>query len=100
MTPEGIVKSKIRKVLVKYGDRVYYEMNVPFGFGTTSVDYVGCVAGWFFAIEAKRAKGKPTSRQEGVIERMNAAGAQTFVINDDASLYEFDAWLSRRVGVT
>ena len=97
LTPEGKVKTKIRKVLAKYADRVYYVMNVPYGWGTSTVDYLGCADGRFFAIEAKREGGVPTARQEGILEDIERALGKTFVISDDASLAELDRWLNRRI---
>lgn len=97
LTPEGKVKTKIRKVLAKYRDSIYVVMNVPAGWGASTVDYVGCAGGLFFGIEAKRAGGKPTPRQAGMLEDIERAQGKTFVISDDAGLLELDAWLSRRI---
>lgn len=95
MTPEGRVKQKINKVLDKYEDRIYSYMPVPGGFGKPTLDYLGFFYGLGFAIEAKRPKKGPTSRQEGTIADVLASGAQAFVINDDASLAVFAAWLEQ-----
>lgn len=93
MTPEGKVKKKIRTILDKYKPRIYYHMPVPVGYGTSSVDFLGCFIGRFFVIEAKRAKKKPTSRQDGVLEDVRAAGGVTFVIAGDDGLEELELWL-------
>ena len=86
MTPEGIIKKKINKLLDNYGEDMYRYMPVPGGYGTPTVDYLICFKGCFIAIEAKRPKGKPTARQDGTLEAIRAAGGMTFVVNDDQSL--------------
>lgn len=94
MTPEGLVKKKIKKLLDNYSNHnIYVYMPVPGGFGQPTLDYLGFLYGKGFAIEAKRLKGKPTPRQEGTIEKISASGAQVFVVNDDASLQELADWL-------
>ena len=101
MTPEGKVKKKINKLLDSYRPLLYYHMPVPYGYGRTTIDYLGCVCGLFFGIEAKGHtsgdKSRPTERQEGVIEDMRAAEGKVFVINDDDGLVELAAWLAEVV---
>ena len=96
-TPEGRIKRKIRGVLDNYRNvsNIYTYMPVPGGFGAPSLDYLGCVNGMFFAIEAKRPGGKPTLRQLGTIQMLQSAGAAVFVISDDESLRVFERWLER-----
>ena len=96
-TPEGKIKRKIKGVLDNYRNvsNIYTYMPVPGGFGAPSLDYLGCVNGMFFAIEAKRPGGKPTLRQLGTIQMLQAAGAAVFVISDDESLRVFERWLER-----
>jgi hypothetical protein len=74
-------------------------MPVPTGYGRSSVDYLGFLAGFGFAIEAKRDGGKPTARQIGIIENIERAGAMVFVINDDESLAVFEDWCKLRAAV-
>jgi hypothetical protein len=69
---------------------------VPGGYGSRTLDFLGCVEGTFFAIEAKRPGGKPTSLQSGIMQDIEDAGGETFVINDDESLYSFGIWLENR----
>lgn len=97
MTPEGRVKEKIKAVLDNYGSDLYRYMPVPHGYGEQSLDFIGCVHGVFFAIEAKRPGKHPTPRQEATIERMQAAGARVFVIRDEAGCKELEEWLQRVV---
>ena len=93
VTPEGIIKQKIKKLLDSYSKHLYYYMPVPSGYGSRTVDYLGCCKGVFFAIEAKRPKGKPTALQQSVLEQIRDAGGVSFVVNDDASLAELERWL-------
>ena len=86
MTPEGKVKVKINKLLDGYGSLVYRFMPVQYGYGQATVDYLLCVNGAFVAVEAKPDGKKATSRQEGTLERIEAARGATFVVNDDATL--------------
>jgi hypothetical protein len=89
-TPEGRVKQKVSSLL-KATSGLYYDMPVPGGFGGSTLDYVGCHLGRFFAIETKRPGGKPTPRQRQIIARMEAAGAKVCVIDGD--LGELEDWL-------
>ena len=98
MTPEGKVKQKIKKVLDNHEGCIYYYMPVPAGFGKQTLDYLGFFHGLGFAIEAKRPGKQPTPRQDKDIEDIQAAGARVFVINDDASLEAFAAWLEQVEG--
>ena len=100
MTPEGRIKNKIKELLDNYGEDVYRYMPVPSGYGVTTIDYLGCIRGVFFGVEAKRPKGKPTTRQEGVLDDIRQAGGMAFVVNDDASLAEFKRFLDNVVRLT
>lgn len=90
MTPEGKVKQKVSRLLKSTGD-VYYHMPVPGGFGGTTLDYIGCHRGRFFAIETKKPGGKPTDRQKTIIDQINTSGGKTFVIDGDTT--ELEHWL-------
>ena len=94
MTPEAKIKRAIKSILDNYNDNVYYYMPVPSGYGSTIIDYIGFACGCGFAIEAKRPGGKPTPRQEVVIDRMCRAGGVVFVIDGPEGLAELDQWLS------
>jgi hypothetical protein len=82
MTPEGRIKAKITKLLQSYKN-LYYFMPVPNGYGQSSLDYIGCIKGTFFAIEAKRPGGQPTPRQLIQIAAIARSGAQVFIVDDD-----------------
>lgn len=79
MTPEAKIKRAISKLLSKH--KLYSYMPVPYGYGPTTLDYLGCIRGKFFAIEAKAPGKKPTPLQINTIERIRAAGGRTFVID-------------------
>lgn len=93
MTPEGRIKLAIKTVLSKYRDNIYVYMPVPGGYGKSSLDYLGFCCGLGFAIEAKKPKGRPTPRQEGIIEDIKRGGGVVFVVNDVDSLQALDRWL-------
>lgn len=98
-TPEGRIKNKIRKLLDGYGTNLYYYMPVPSGYGRRTVDYLGCIRGVFFAIEAKRPKGKPTALQNAALEQIEHAGGIGFVVNDDETLAGLKRWLDSALHV-
>jgi hypothetical protein len=91
-TPEGKTKARIKKVLDKHKGSMYVYMPVPGGFGSPTLDYLGCFHGLFFAIEAKAPGKVPTPRQEGTLDTMRAANARVFVIDGDTS--ELERWLA------
>ena len=94
-TPEGRVKAKITPVLRARMDRgLWYYMPVPAGYGRSTVDYLGCFFGHFFAIEAKREGETPNDRQKGELEDIVAAGGTSFVIDGDAGVRMLDEWLT------
>ena len=99
MTPEGIIKQKIKKLLDSYGKQLYFYMPVPGGYGARTVDYLGCCKGVFFAVEAKRPGAKATAVQEAILERIRCSGGIAFVVNDDASLAELKRWLDSAMRV-
>lgn len=81
-TPEGKVKKTVSALLRSVPD-LYYFMPVPSGYGESTLDYLGCYRGKFFAVETKAPGKKPTDRQNMMIERMTKAGAKVFVIDGD-----------------
>jgi hypothetical protein len=95
VTPEGIVKKKIRALLKAYRN-VHVDMPVQNGMGSPMLDFHVCVAGWYLAIEAKRKGGKTTPRQDATIMLLRKAGATVFVIEDDLGLLELEAYLNAR----
>lgn len=92
-TPEGKVKAAISRELKRLG--AYYHMPVQNGMGSPTLDYVGCINGHFFAIEAKSEVGKLTARQELTIDAMTRVGAHVMVIQGVKEAGEIEGWFSR-----
>lgn len=90
-TPEGKVKKTVSALLKSVPD-LYFFMPVPSGYGESTLDYLGCYRGQFFAVETKAPGKKPTDRQQMMIERMRKAGGKVFVIDGDIS--ELKAWIT------
>ncbi len=93
MTPEGIIKAHVKKVLARYKDCIYYRMHVPSGYGKQTLDYEGAAAGRSFAIETKAPNKTITDRQDQTIEEMLAGGVTVFVIDGDDGCNLLDRWL-------
>lgn len=93
MTPEGKVKKNVSAYLRRL-DRIWYTMPVPSGYGMSTLDYLGCYRGRFFAIETKKPGGKPTPRQCITMEDMGNAQAAVFLIDGD-DLTELKNWIAQ-----
>lgn len=82
MTPEGAVKKRIRQILEELG--CYYFMPPANGYGRAGIpDFVGCLDGHFFAIEAKAGKGKATALQLKELARINSCGGCALIVNEE-----------------
>ena len=85
-TPEGRVKTKIKKILKDHG--VYYAMPIGTGYGNSGVpDFLCCVNGNFLAIEAKAGKGTTTALQEKNLREIKQAGGTAAVIAEEQLEY-------------
>jgi hypothetical protein len=84
-TPEAKIKKLVKDALAEYAP-LYQYWPVPAGFGPSSLDCIVCYRGYFFGIETKAPGKKPTARQYLCIQQMQAAGAITFVIDDQAGV--------------
>jgi hypothetical protein len=91
MTPEGKIK-KLVSAALRQVPGLWYTMPVPSGYGESTLDYIGCYKGQFFAIETKKPGGKPTARQLQTIQAMERSGGKVFVIDGD--LTELKIWTS------
>jgi len=81
-TPESKVKAKIKAILKEH--RVYYAMPIGTGYGNAGVpDFLCCVDGRFFAIEAKANGGKTTALQDKNLRDIEIAGGVTCILNED-----------------
>jgi len=86
-TPEAKVKRRVSQIL-KRAAKVYYFMPVQTGYGSPTLDYLGCSRGRAFAIETKAPGKKPTIRQEAIIKEMEATNMTVFVIDGEPAQYE------------
>lgn len=93
-TPEAHVKAKLRRILSKY-DGMYAYWPVPTGYGSTTLDVLGCYRGRFFAVETKAEGKKPTLRQTGELQKIGRAMGRTFVVIGENSeeLTHLEIWL-------
>lgn len=81
-TPEKKVKREVAKVLDAYN--VYYFYPATGGFGRSGVpDIVACFKGHFIGIECKAGKNTTTALQDRELEKIEAAGGRSMVINED-----------------
>jgi len=82
---EKTIKEAVKKRLKELG--AYQFWPVQTGFGTATIDCLGCYRpvasahGIFFAIETKRPGGKLTFRQHLTIELIKHAGGRVYVID-------------------
>lgn len=73
LTPEGKVKAKIKKILDAAG--AYYFSPATGGYGRSGVpDFVGCINGKFFGVEAKAEGNEATALQLRELNKIRAAG--------------------------
>ena len=83
MTPEAKVKAKIKKILEAVPG-CYFFMPPANGYGRAGIpDFVGCLSGQFFAIEAKAGKGKTTALQDREIALIKSCGGFAIVVNEN-----------------
>src|ERR1700735_4696914 len=84
MTPEGRIKAMVKTKLDGF---VHWRlMPVQTGYGTTALDFIICINGWFVSIETKKdAKAKLTPRQLATKRDMEAAGGIVLVVYDEES---------------
>lgn len=92
-TPEGKVKDRVKKLLKSF-KCIYYHMPVQNGMGAPSLDFICCVRGYYLAIETKAPGKKPTPRQELTIAAITQAQGFVFVVSDDDSFIQLEAFLN------
>ena len=91
MTPEGLIKKQVDRVLTTAG--AYYHKPVVNGMGKPTLDYVGCHLGLFFAIETKAEGKQMTERQKITATAMTDAGGRVFLVNAVTGTEELETWL-------
>ena len=80
-TPEAAVKAKIKAILKTHN--IYYAMPIGTGYGNSGVpDFLCCLNGKFFAIEAKAGKGTTTALQEKNLKAIIESGGDAWVVNE------------------
>ncbi len=99
MTPEGRVKARVNKALDELSSRLgsyttYRFMPVQNGMGAPGLDYYGCIAGRFFAIETKVPGKDLTPRQRVTADKIRAAGGIVFVVHDEREIQAMVAGLA------
>lgn len=77
---EKTVKAAVRKRLTEIGAFQFWP--VMMGFGTRTLDVLGSYKGRFYGIECKRPGEKPTLAQRFTIQKIEAAGGLTFVVDN------------------
>lgn len=80
-TPENKVKSEVKKIIDKYGDKIDSYWPVPAGYGESHLDCILCVNGKFVCIETKAPGKKPTPRQKYRIDMVQRANGIAIVID-------------------
>lgn len=83
MTPEAKVKKKVVDILKAAG--AYYFFPATGGFGRSGVpDIIVCFNGQFIGIECKAGSNKPTALQENELKKIQDAGGNAFVVNEES----------------
>lgn len=83
-TPESKVKKAVKEVLDAGAPNVWYCMPMGTMYGRSGVpDFVGVAYGFFFSIEAKAGKNKPTGLQNLVLNKIREADGYALVINEN-----------------
>lgn len=95
MTPEGRIKHAVSELLKSYTPQLWYYMPVPGGYGESTLDYIGCFHGFFFAVETKRPGRDLTPRQQVMRSQMTRAGGMVFKVSGEWELLRLKAWLEK-----
>jgi Holliday junction resolvase len=97
LTPEAKVKKRVKEELDKMG--VYHFSPMQNGMGRAGIpDIIGCLDGYFIAIECKAGKGKTTALQERELTRIQNAGGYALVVNETNinQLQEITEWIRNK----
>lgn len=82
-TPEGLVKTKIKKMLNEYGALHFSPYMAGMGAAGVS-DIIALYKGWYIAIEAKAdATKKPTELQKQFLKKVQDNRGVALVIHKD-----------------
>ena len=97
---EKQVRRRVRDRLERtFGTRVWLYPTTNTGYGKAGApDLLGCLEGFFFAVECKRDRShRPTALQAHVMEQIEEAKGKAFVVCDEESMDELTYELARRV---
>ena len=97
LTPEAIVKKKVKEILDQMG--VYHFSPMQNGMGRAGIpDIIGCLEGQFIGIECKAGKGTTTALQERELTRIQNAGGYALVVNEENinQLWEIKEWITSK----
>ena len=82
MTPEGLVKKRVKEILKELG--AWYAMPMGTGYGHSGIpDFLVCLDGVFIAIETKAGKGTTTALQDREIKRIHEAKGIAIIVRED-----------------
>ena len=98
MTPENKVKAQLKENLAKV-PRLFYYSAAAGAYSTSGIpDIIGCLDGYFIAIECKAGKGKTTALQERELNRILNAGGYALVVNEQNinQLLEITEWIKNK----
>jgi len=79
-TPEGKIKTEIKRLLDEY-DAYYFMPQPGFLCKIGIADFCCCLNGTYIAIEAKAGRKLPTAIQQRELDKVNAAGGVALCIN-------------------
>ena len=83
MKKEADVKTEVKRILNSYGERVWWFMPVPTGFGVQGVpDFVCSVGGRFVGIETKFGSNGLTKWQVKQLEAIVKSNGAHMTINE------------------
>ena len=82
-TPEGKVKAKVKRLIKDVG--AYQHWPVQTGYGSPTLDCIGCSDGRYFAVETKAPGKKLTPRQELTKSEIEDAGGIVFIVDSTCS---------------
>lgn len=94
-TPEGVTKTKVKKVLAKYGEELDAFWPVQNGMGTPALDCIICYRGHHIEVETKAPGKTMTPRQIITAEKKEKAGAKVFCIDGDVGCARLDEYLRK-----
>lgn len=81
-TPEGKIKTLVKRRMAYEFPRAYRFAPVLNGMGAPGLDVYYCIGGLFVAIETKALGKRPTPRQQITIDAIRDADGLAYVVDD------------------